>query len=85
MVVNTETTVFFGVKWQRVYHSEEPPASFLIHTSFPCLSSSCIIIFLPTKRPAALHANVSLWLYNGSPLHQLPFFLHLSHTYTLVS
>jgi hypothetical protein len=24
-------------------------------------------------------------LYNGSPLHQLPFFLHLSHTYTLVS
>jgi hypothetical protein len=57
MVMNIETTVFFGVMWHRVdryHHSEEPAASFLLCTSFPCLSSSCISIFLPVKRTAAL-------------------------------
>jgi len=85
-VVNIKTTVFFGMMWHRIdryHHYEEPASSFQLYTSFPWLSSSCIIIFLPIKRTAALCANVLLWLYHGSPLHHVPFFCHLSHTYTL--
>ena len=47
-VVNTETTEFLGVMWH--HHFAEPVASFLLYTSFPCLSSSCFIIFLPVKK-----------------------------------